>query len=160
MTKLEKIEPEVAIRYMGSLLRRTFIVLWFFWLVFCVTLSLYGLVKVFTITNIEFPRVGLDTTASITVPESVVTAYKSGIMSAEAKREFQRDIRSGFIVPPKGTHVIIPSEELDIFDGSVALLAVIGIPLVVIIVLQYLVFGFTNPQRLFRRSGSIAIQPN
>jgi hypothetical protein len=156
MTEFEKTGPDVTIRYVGSLLRRLFIIFWVFWLAFCVALSLYGLVKIFSITDIEVPRLSVDTTASVTIPESVVTAYKSGIMTTKDKRQFEEDLRSGLIVPPKGTSLKIPSEALDIFSSSVALLAFAGISFVGIVVLQYLIFGFINPQRLYRRSDSAA----
>jgi hypothetical protein len=154
MTEFEKTGPDVTIRYAGSLLRRLFIVFWLFWLAFFLALSLYGLVKIFSIADIEIPRLSVNTTASVTIPESVVTAYKSGVMTTKDKLQFEEDLRSGLIVPPKGTSLKIPSEALDIFSGSVALLAFAGIPFVGIVVLQYLIFGFINPLRLFRRSGS------
>ncbi len=160
MIEHEKIGPDVAVRYMSSLLRRIFVLLWIFWLLFSVTLSLYWLVKIFTNADIEFPRHGFDTTASVTLPESVVTAYKSGLMTTKDKREFEKDLRSGLIVPPNGTSLTIPSEELDIFSGSIILFAIVGIALGGIIVFQYLILGFANPQRLFRRSGAMAVRPN
>jgi hypothetical protein len=139
---------------MPTPLQRIFRVLWLFWLIWCVIIGVSIARPYFDLYYVEFPRQGLDTTASVTVPASVVTAYKSGLMSAKDKRDFERDLRSGLIIPPNGVNVIIPSVELSIENDLITLLASVGIPCFGLIVLQYLFFGIISPRRLFLSSGS------
>lgn len=85
----------------------------------------------------------------VIAPPSVLSAYRSGKMTATDTREFLFDLQSGELTLPEGESIVLP-RRFDQLPGLIA--ATLGVSAffaAVILILQYLVVGYASPARLF-----------
>lgn len=131
--------------------QRVCIVLWVLVLVwsFPVLIILFG--PYVTAKSETFPLLSSDNSkTAFVVPMQVVEAYKVGLLNKQQRMDFENDLRSGQIALPQKTTVTIPPHYPEAIGtlGNFAIL--IFLPVLGVVLIQFLFVGFANPFRLFK----------
>jgi hypothetical protein len=133
--------------------QRLIIVLWALWAAYATVSIMFLIESVIgnTPPTETFPRPKQADSYAVTVPETVINAYRNGAMSKNDRQQFERDLQTGLITIPSATPITVKksywpaiSEQL----GNAAFLLLS--PVFFLMLFQYLVIGHASPIRLAR----------